>query len=123
MDANSLRKIVSNHIAQVEGNNFQTMCDRLASELYPGDYQPVRPGGSHGDTKNDGYCPKARIFFAAHATRGEAAQRTKDKIKGDLEGCLAQHRDVETWRYLTNDTLLGEVDQFIDNELRPAHPE
>ncbi|WP_202426696.1 hypothetical protein [Streptomyces sp. HUCO-GS316] len=36
-------------------------------------------------------------------------------------GCLREHRDVRVWRFLTNDTLPGEVDQFIDNELRPAH--
>ncbi|WP_217241372.1 hypothetical protein, partial [Streptomyces sp. AC555_RSS877] len=33
-----------------------------------------------------------------------------------------EHRDVKVWRFLTNDTLPGEVDQFIDNELRPLHP-
>lgn len=122
MDANSLRKIIRNHIAQLEGNEFQAMCDRLGVEQYPGDYQPVRPGGSHGDTKNDGYCPTARVFFAAHATRGESAKKTKDKINGDLDGCLANHRDVKVWRYHTNATLTGEVDQFVDNELRPTYP-
>ncbi|MGW4424991.1 hypothetical protein [Streptosporangium sp. NPDC004631] len=122
MDANSRRKIVRNYIATLDGANFQAMCDRLAALLYPGDYQPVRVAGAHGDTKNDGYCPKARTFFAAHATRGESAKKTKAKIQSDLEGCLAQHRDVRTWRYLTNDTLTGEVDQFIDNQLRPVHP-
>jgi len=97
--------------------------DRLGLELYPGDYEPVRPAGPKGDTKNDGYCPKARIFFAAHATRGERIDKTKAKIQGDLEGCLQKHRDVKVWRFLTNDTLPGEVDQFIDNDLRPSHPE
>ncbi|MFB4314754.1 hypothetical protein [Actinomadura sp. 21ATH] len=122
MDPNSLRKVIASLIASFEGNSFQAFCDRLASELYPGDYQRVRPGGRHGDTKNDGYCPQARIFFAAHATRGEAATKTKRKIKSDLEGCIAQHRDMRVWRYLTNDTLIGEVDAFVDNELRPTYP-
>ncbi|MFF4355148.1 hypothetical protein [Streptomyces sp. NPDC001530] len=68
--------------------------DRLGLELYPGEYQPVRAAGPKGDTKNDGYCPKARVFFAAHATRGERIDKTKAKIHGDLEGCLQEHRDV-----------------------------
>ncbi|MFI9102288.1 hypothetical protein ACIGXA_17355 [Streptomyces fildesensis] len=59
------------------------------------------------------------MFFAAHATRGESITKTKAKIRGDLEGCLQHHRDVFVWRFLTNDTLTGEIDQFIDNELRP----
>ncbi|KUO18442.1 hypothetical protein AQJ91_25590 [Streptomyces dysideae] len=108
-------------LLRLEGNTFQDCMDRLGLELYPGDYQPVRAAGPKGDTKNDGYCPKARVFFAAHATRGERIDKTKAKIRGDLEGCLLEHRDVKVWRFLTNDTLPGEVDQFIDNELRPLY--
>ncbi|MER5972492.1 hypothetical protein ABT112_22615 [Streptomyces sp. NPDC002055] len=121
MDHNSLRKLVEGQLLRLEGNAFQDCMDRLGLELYPGDYQPVRAAGPKGDTKNDGYCPKARVFFAAHATRGERIDKTKAKIRGDLEGCLQEHRDVKAWRFLTNDTLLGEVDQFIDNELRPLY--
>ncbi|WP_246585721.1 hypothetical protein [Streptomyces yatensis] len=122
MDLNSLRKLVEGQLLRMEGNTFQDCMDRLGLELYPGDYQPVRAAGPKGDTKNDGYCPKARVFFAAHATRGERIDKAKTKIRGDLEGCLQEHREVKVWRFLTNDTLPGEVDQFIDNELRPLHP-
>ncbi|MER6020402.1 hypothetical protein [Streptomyces anulatus] len=121
MDQNSLRKLVEGQLLRMEGNTFQDFMDRLGLELYPGDYQPVRAAGPKGDTKNDGYCPRARVFFAAHATRGERIDKTKAKIRGDLEGCLQEHRDVKVWRFLTNDTLPGEVDQFIDNELRPLY--
>ncbi|WP_371588989.1 hypothetical protein [Streptomyces virginiae] len=121
MDQNSLRKLVEGQLLRLEGNAFQDCMDRLGLELHPGDYQPVRAAGPKGDTKNDGYCPKARVFFAAHATRGERIDKTKAKIRGDLEGCLQEHRDVKVWRFLTNDTLAGEVDQFIDSELRPRY--
>lgn len=121
VDQNSLRKLVEGQLLRLEGNAFQDCMDRLGLELYPGDYQPVRAAGPKGDTKNDGYCPKARVFFAAHATRGERIDKTKAKIRGDLEGCLQEHQDVRVWRFLTNDTLPGEVDQFIDNELRPQY--
>ncbi|MFC8829016.1 hypothetical protein ACFT9I_27125 [Streptomyces sp. NPDC057137] len=122
MDQNSFRKLVEGQLLRLEGNAFQDCMDRLGLVLYPGDYQPVRAAGPKGDTKNDGYCPKARVFFAAHATRGERIDKTKAKIRGDLEGCLQEHRDVRVWRFLTNDTVPGEVDQLIDNELRPLHP-
>ncbi|MFD0068359.1 hypothetical protein [Streptomyces sp. NPDC127574] len=121
MELNSLRKLVEGQLLRMEGVTFQDCMDRLGLELYPGDYQPVRAAGPKGDTKNDGYCPKARVFFAAHATRGARIDKTKTKIRGDLEGCLQEHRDVKVWRFLTNDTLPGEVDQFIDNELRPRY--
>jgi len=122
MNPATLKRIVENHIATLEGNAFQDFCDRLCIKLYPGDYTPVRAGGRKGDMKNDGYCPKARIFFAAHATRGEEIAKTKEKIKSDLEGCLENHPDVATWIYLTNDTLLGEVETHVD-DLRTDHPE
>ncbi|WP_406133847.1 hypothetical protein [Streptomyces zaomyceticus] len=122
MDQNSLRKLVEGQLLRLEGSAFQDCMDRLGLELHPDDYQPVRAAGPKGDTKNDGYCPKARVFFAAHATRGERLDKTKAKIRGDLEGCLKEHRDVRVWRFLTNDTLPGEVDQFIDNDLRPLYP-
>jgi len=76
MNPATLKRIVENHIATLEGNAFQDFCDRLCIKLYPGDYTPVRAGGRKGDMKNDGYCPKARIFFAAHATRGEEIAKT-----------------------------------------------
>jgi hypothetical protein len=121
MDKNSLRRIIEDHVANLEGNGFQDFCDRLGIVLYPGDYTPVRPGGSQGDMKNDGYCPKARVFFAAHATRGEQIAATKAKITTDLKGCVQKHSDVKTWVYLTNDTLPGAVETYIDEDLRPNH--
>ncbi len=60
--------------------------------------------------------------MAAHATRGEAAASTKTKIRSDLEGCVSKHRDVREWRYLTNDTLLGDVHSYVDNEVRLLFP-
>jgi hypothetical protein len=121
MDKNSLRKIIEDRVRTLEGNNFQDFCDRLGITLFEGDYTPVRAAGRSGDTKNDGYCPQARIFFAAHATRGEQLAATKSKIKGDFDGCLKKHTDVQKWFYLTNDTLPGEIETYIDEELRPIN--
>jgi|GEM_PF-2323535 len=114
MDNTTLRMIVENYIFALEGDRFQNFCDRLCIVLYPDDYTPVRAAGPNGDGKNDGYCPKARVFFQAHATRGEKLSKTKKKISEDLDGCLKKQRDVKTWIYLTNDTLCGEIEQFID---------
>ena len=120
MDKANLRRIIENELFSLAGNEFQSCCDRLLSTLYPDDYTSVRAGGPRGDTKIDGYCPKARIFFAAHATRGEQTSATKKKIGDDLEGCLAEYNDVRKWIYLTNDTLLGEIHQFVE-DLRKKH--
>ncbi len=108
-------RIIEDYIKAIEATHFQDFCDRLLLKLYPNDYTPVRAGGRNGDMKNDGYCYITRTFFAAHATRGEAAQKTKDKIKGDLDGCLAKQSNVLNFIYLTNDTLIGEIEVFVDS--------
>jgi hypothetical protein len=102
MDNATLRKIIEDRIFNLDGNSFQDLCHRLCMKLYSDDYTPVRAGGPKGDTKMDGYCPKAKIYFATHATtRGEATRATKKKIKSDLEGCLAKHNDTKKWVYFT----------------------
>ncbi len=114
-------KIIEDYIKAIDYFYFQDFCDRLLSTLYPDEYVPVRAGGSKGDMKNDGYCYLSRIFFQAHATRGESAKKTKDKIQEDLKGCLENWNDVRKFVYITNDILTGEVENFIDL-LRPKHP-
>ncbi|MGB0523149.1 MAG: hypothetical protein ACPGJS_09320 [Flammeovirgaceae bacterium] len=95
--------------------------DRLLSTLYPNEYIPVRAGGRNGDMKNDGYCYASRIFFQAHATRGESTKQTKDKITSDLNGCLQNWKNVKKFIYITNDTLIGEVENYVDT-LRAKFP-
>lgn len=119
MDTNSLREVIENKIKTLDGDNFQDFCDRLFSELYP-DYTPVRAGGKKGDLKNDGYCTKERLFLQAHATIRVEASKIKDKIKTDLEGCIAKQNDVKKWVFATNQTLNGDIQKFID-DLRKEH--
>ena len=121
MNKATLQTIIEDRIFNLYGNSFQDLCDRLCLKLYPDDYTPVRAGGPKGDTKMDGYCPKAKIYFAAHATRGERTKNIKKKIESDLEGCLRQHKNAKKWIFLTNDTLLGDIETFVQN-LRTKHP-
>lgn len=121
MDKVTLNAIVGDYIKAIEFNHFQDFCDRLLLKLYPEDYTPVRAGGKNGDMKNDGYCFINRHFFQAHASRGESLAAIKNKIETDLNGCLEKQKNVQRFIYLTNDTLVGEVEAFVD-ELRRKHP-
>lgn len=114
-------KIIDDYIKSIEYYYFQDFCDRLLSTFYPEEYVPVRAGGRNGDMKNDGYCYASRIFFQAHATRGESSKQTKDKIESDLRGCLQNWKDVLKFVYITNDTLIGEVENHVDS-LRAKFP-
>ena len=121
MDRNSIFKIVTDRIKAFETGGFQSFCDRLLLKMYPKDYSPVRAGGKFGDMKNDGYCYISRKFFQAHASRGEAISKIENKIENDLKGCIEKWRDVKEFIYITNDTLVGKVMNFID-ELRQQYP-
>ncbi|WP_457618078.1 hypothetical protein [Lutibacter sp.] len=115
-------RIVEDYIKAIEFTHFQDFCDRMLLKLYPNDYIPVRAGGRNGDMKNDGYCFVSRIFFQAHATRGESANKTKEKIEKDLKGCLAKWNNIKEFVYITNDTLIGGIENFVD-ELRIKYKE
>jgi len=114
-------RLIEDRINSIEASEFQDFCDRMLLRLYPKDYTPVRAGGRNGDMKNDGYCFVERIFFQAHATRGEAAKKTQKKIQKDLEGCLLKQSDVKSFIYITNDTFIGETETFVDS-LRKSYP-
>jgi|GEM_PF-2714404 len=114
-------KIIEDYIKAIEASNFQDFCDRLLHNLYPDEFIDVRAGGRNGDMKNDGYCYLSRIFFQAHATRGESAKKTKDKISNDFYGCINKWKYVDQFVYITNDSLIGEVENFID-DLRHDNP-
>ncbi len=118
----TLRTIIQDRIYSLHGNEFQKFCDQLFLELYPDDYTPVKSGGPKGDDSNDGYCPKKRIFFAAYAPEKMIIKTTKDKIKQDLEGCTKKHTSLKEWIFVTNQILVGEIQTYIDNELRPKYP-
>lgn len=114
-------RIIEDYIKAIEYTHFQDFCDRFLLKIHPDEYTPVRAGGRNGDMKNDGYCFISRIFYQAHATRGESARKTKEKIKEDLEGCIEKW-DIKAFIYITNDILIGEIENFVD-ELRKKHTE
>lgn len=121
MDKSTLRIIAQDRIFALSGDEFQDFIDRLCLKMHPGDYQPVRAGGNKGDMKNDGYCPNARVFYAAHATRSATIDKLKRKMYGDLSGCIQHHTNVQKWVFLSNDDkFVGEIETYVDEELRPA---
>jgi hypothetical protein len=112
-------RIIEDYIKAIEPTHFQDFCDRLLLKLYPNDYTPIR--AANGDMKNDGFCYFSRIFFQAHATRGESPSVTKRKINDDFAGCINQWTDVLEFIYITNDTLTAPVEKTVE-DLRQKHP-
>ena len=117
-----LRQIIEDRINSLEGTEFQRMCDRLRTKMHPGDSQSTRAAGPSGDEKNDGYCPKAGIYYACLATRGMEEGKIKDKIESDLQGFVEKEwPGARKWVFMTNDILGGNIPRFIES-LKPSYP-
>lgn len=85
------------------GNSFQDMFCDIMEKCHPGDFIPVKPWGSAGDHKNDGYLRSMRTLFQVYAPENLRGARVKTKIMTDFAGALPYWRDYfDTWIFVHN---------------------
>jgi len=85
------------------GNEFQDWFATIMEKRFPGDFIRVRPWGSAGDRKNDGYVRSKRWLFQVYAPNNMSAKEALAKIDEDYNGALQywkQHFD--TWIFMHN---------------------
>jgi hypothetical protein len=86
-----------------KGNEFQDFFSDIMEKSHPGDFQRVRPWGSSGDRKNDGYLKSERNIFAVYAPNELKSSETIAKIEDDFNGALPfweQH--FNRWTFVHN---------------------
>jgi len=85
------------------GNEFQDFFSEIMEKCHPGDFQRVRPWGSDGDRKNDGYLPSARILFQVYAPNEMTANNAITKIEEDFYGALHHWQQYfDKWIFVHN---------------------
>lgn len=85
------------------GNEFQDFFSEIMEKCHPGDFQRVRPWGSAGDKKNDGYLPSARILFQVYAPNEMTANDALTKIDEDFHGSLHHWQQYfDKWVFVHN---------------------
>lgn len=87
------------------GGGFQDVFDGLMEARYPGDYHKIRPSGSHGDRKNDGYLRSAKTLFQCYGPKFLRDRDTARKIDEDFQGAVAfwDNGYFTTWTFVHND--------------------
>jgi hypothetical protein len=93
-------------------------------KCHPGDFQRVRPWGSSGDKKNDGYLRSSRFLFQVYAPNEMTASKAISKIEKDFNGALNYWKhDFDRWIFVHNakDGLAAHILTKL-NELTDQHP-
>ena len=82
---------------------FENWFAEIMELRYPGDFKRVRPWGSSGDRKNDGYLRSKRMMFQVYAPNELAERETLKKIDEDYAGA-AQYWEqyFDTWVFVHN---------------------
>jgi hypothetical protein len=70
---------------------------------YPADFIRVRPWGSIGDWKNDGYLQSKKILFQSYAPNELSARECISKVDEDFKGALPYWKKYfDTWVFVHN---------------------
>jgi hypothetical protein len=93
-----------NRYALSKGEGFQDLFSTIMEMRYPGEFVRVRPWGSLGDHKNDGYLPSKRKLFQCYAPREMNMTKCKAKINEDFSEALFYWKDhFDEWIFMHND--------------------
>lgn len=83
---------------------FQDLFADIMEKRYPdGDFIRVRPWGSSGDRKNDGYLKSQRTLFQVYAPNEMKEAKALEKIDEDFNGALPHwQKHFDAWVFVHN---------------------
>lgn len=86
-----------------DGTAFQNFFSDLMEKRFPGDFQRVKPYGSLGDRKCDGYHASLKLVFQVYAPEALRLAPMLAKIDTDFLGALKYWKDqMLGWRFVHN---------------------
>jgi hypothetical protein len=105
-------------LREAHAQAFQDLFSELMELAHPGDFRRIRPYGSDGDLKCDGYLASRRLVFQVYAPRTLKKAELIRKIREDFVGAAEhwQHR-MAAWVFVHNEHagLPGEAVQVIED--------
>ena len=100
------------------GQAFEDMFSRIMGHAFAGDFKAVRPYGSKGDLKCDGYRASDKTVFQCYAPKTMKLAKLQAKIYEDFNGAVAHWGErMERWIFVHNDIdgiPADAVQQLID---------
>jgi hypothetical protein len=105
------RILFHNKVLNADGQAFETLFTAIISKKYP-DFVQVKPQGSIGDKKNDGYSKANGVFFQVYAPEDakESEGKAVEKIKTDFDGLKTYWNSfcaVKEFYFVLNDKFKG----------------
>lgn len=89
--------------AERRGDAYQEFFAQIMERRDPG-FQRVRPWGTAGDRKNDGWSPGRRMLFQCYAPSTLSASELVSKLVDDYAGAIEYWKDYfDTWVFVHDD--------------------
>ncbi|MBZ9647604.1 hypothetical protein K9B33_08625 [Sphingobium sp. 3R8] len=107
-----------------KGKAFETLFARIMAHGFPGDFETVRPYGSKGDLKCDGFRASDGTVFQSYAPDTMKLEALLAKIEEDFSGARTHWGDrMRRWIFVHNDPrgLPAEAVRLLE-DLRHANP-
>ena len=107
------RKLFKLCVHESSGAAYQKLFEKVMGHAEPG-FVPIKPYGSFGDRKNDGYVPSTGTYHQVYAPEDStssrvavaAARKARDDFSGLLEAWDA-NTPIQSYRFVFNDRYYG----------------
>lgn len=87
-----------------QGKAFEDLFSRIMGHAFAGDFQAVRPYGSKGDLKCDGYRVSDKTVFQCYAPKTLKLDKLQAKVDEDFNGAVLHWGpSMERWSFVHND--------------------
>ena len=105
------RILFHNKVLSADGQAYEALFTAIICKKYP-DFVQVKPQGSIGDKKNDGYSKANGVFFQVYAPEDakESEGKAVEKIKTDFQGLKTYWNSfcaVKEFYFVLNDKFKG----------------
>ncbi|MEM6319907.1 MAG: ABC-three component system protein [Bacteroidota bacterium] len=106
------RILLQKQILQSDGQEYENLFVKIMSKHNP-NFQPIKPQGSYGDRKNDGFDRKNGLYYQVYAPEDIRTKEkaTIEKLVTDFEGLYQFWNDnvtpIKKFNYVVNDKYKG----------------
>lgn len=102
------RIFFENKIRKSEGNAFEDLFTQIMNYAEP-DFEQIKPWGSIGDRKNDGFIRSKGIYYQVYAPEDidKNYPETIKKLEKDFVGLLAYWKNIKEYYFVVNDKYKG----------------
>ncbi len=115
-----VRKMFQLRVYEAQATEYQRLFEKVMQYRFE-DFVPIKPDGSVGDRKNDGYIPSTGTYFQVHSPENPSSSKTvkraAKKSMEDFKGLVSHWQaktPIRSYRFAYNDLYRGSPPQVED---------